>query len=94
MDMNFLKKNLYYFEHYLNRRLCEESNISTEDSVRKATKMIIIILGIKPRTFIVSGRAMIPAPTMVGDRLNTAPEKETYQNHEIHWPPHVCSVAE
>jgi hypothetical protein len=47
------------------------------------TRMIIRIPGIRPSILILAGRAMIPAPTIVVDRLNTAHEKEAPLNSWI-----------
>ena len=48
--------------------------MSMEDSVNVAPNTIMISPGISPSCFMVAGRAMIPAPTIVVERLNTAPE--------------------
>lgn len=50
--------------------------MSIEASVKKQTKIMRRLPRINPKTFIVAGRAIIPAPTTVVDKLNTAPEKE------------------
>ena len=47
---------------------------STVKSVIIATNTITINPGITPKTFIVAGIDIIPAPTIVVDMLNTAPE--------------------
>lgn len=47
-----------------------------EDSVSREPRTIITRPGIIPNSFTAAGRAMIPAPTAVVDKLNTAPEKE------------------
>lgn len=47
-----------------------------ESSVSTATNKIAAIPRARPRTFMVAGNAMIPAPIMVVDKLNTAPVKE------------------
>lgn len=47
-----------------------------EDSVSTAPNTIIIRPGISPNCFTAAGRAMIPAPTIVVERLNTAPEND------------------
>lgn len=47
-----------------------------DDSVSTAPNTIIIRPGISPNCFTAAGRAMIPAPTIVVERLNTAPEND------------------
>lgn len=49
---------------------------SRDASVKHATNKINKIPGTRPKTFIVAGRAMIPAPTVEVERLKTAPEKD------------------
>lgn len=51
---------------------------STVKSVITATNTIIISPGIMPRTFMVAGIDMIPAPTMVVEMLKTAPEIDPF----------------
>ena len=50
--------------------------ISMEDSVNAAPNTIMTRPGISPTCFIIAGSAMIPAPTTVVERLNTAPEND------------------
>ena len=52
------------------------SRNSTETSQRNATKRMSAMAGKTPSTFNVAGIDMIPAPTMLVDRLNTAPETD------------------
>ena len=52
------------------------SKSSTDKSVMKATSMISATAGIMPRTLRVNGIDMIPAPIMLVDTLNTAPETD------------------
>lgn len=47
-----------------------------ERSVRTATSTIAAMPTARPRTFMVAGNAMMPAPMMVVDKLKTAPVKE------------------
>lgn len=47
-----------------------------EYSVRAPTVMMAMMPGMRPRTLTVAGRAMMPAPTTVVERLKTPPEKE------------------
>lgn len=49
---------------------------SRDASVKHATNKINKIPGTRPNTFMVAGRAMMPAPTIEVERLKTAPEKE------------------
>uniref|UniRef100_A0A0A8YYX9 Uncharacterized protein n=1 Tax=Arundo donax TaxID=35708 RepID=A0A0A8YYX9_ARUDO len=51
-----------------------------EASVRSAASTIMTRPGTRPSTFMVAGSAIMPAPTMVVDRLNTAPAKEAPLN--------------
>eukprot|EP01018_Ginkgo_biloba_P041241 Gb_00074 [translate_table: standard] len=52
------------------------SKISMEKFVRNPRSTIRQRPGMSPKTFMVAGNAMIPAPTIVVDRLNTAPEND------------------
>ena len=56
------------------------TSMEMEDSVNMAHKIIMTKPGISPSCLTAAGRAMMPAPTMVVERLNTAPE-----NDEPHW---------
>lgn len=47
-----------------------------ESSERTATNRIAAIPRARPRTFMVAGNAMMPAPIMVVDKLKTAPVNE------------------
>lgn len=47
-----------------------------ESSARTATSTIAAMPAARPRTFMVAGNAMMPAPMMVVDKLKTAPVKE------------------
>lgn len=49
---------------------------STDSSARTATTRIIANAGTTPRTFMIAGIDMIPAPTMLVATLNTAPGTE------------------
>ena len=53
---------------------------SIDNSVNVDPSMIKINPGIRPNCFTTAGRAMIPAPTMVLDRLKTAPENDAPSN--------------
>ncbi|KAE8057005.1 hypothetical protein FH972_013729 [Carpinus fangiana] len=48
--------------------------MSMDDSVKTAPRTIMMSPGISPSCFTAAGRAMIPAPTIVEERLKTAPE--------------------
>lgn len=64
----------------LNRR-----TISTDFSVSIPANTIMIRPGIAPSCLRVAGRAMIPAPTMVVERLNTAPVYDAPPNSPPPW---------
>ena len=53
---------------------------SIDNSVNVDPRMIMIKPGIRPNCFTAAGRAMIPAPTMVLERLKTAPENDAPSN--------------
>lgn len=52
------------------------NRMSIDASVSIPSSTIAISPGIMPNCLRVAGRAMIPAPAMVVDRLKTAPEKD------------------
>jgi len=49
---------------------------STESSASTATTIIMVKAGTTPRTFMIAGIDMIPAPTMLVATLNTAPDTD------------------
>jgi hypothetical protein len=51
-----------------------------EASARSAASTMLTRPGTRPSTFMVAGSAMMPAPTIVVDRLKTAPGKEAPLN--------------
>lgn len=65
-------------------------SMSMDASVSNATKMIIRRPGMRPSILMLAGKAMIPAPTMVVERLKTAPENEAPLNS---WNPSSSTLT-